>query len=160
MSSSTVRVTDIPDDANVWQLVAKWSITQWGANFPDDTLQTYIDLYARSCTSATGTPKVFVAWDGGHVVGTVTLVDDDELPGATEPGPWLAALFVRNDMRGRGIGRQLVLHCEERARSFGVRQMWLYTPEHRAWYEALGWTFVRNADLHGTRVDVMEKALS
>lgn len=155
-----VTIDEMPADHSVWCEVAEWSIREWGAQFPDDTAQTYVDLYEQSCANGDALPKVYVAMRNTHVVGTVTLVDDDELPNATEPGPWLAALFVRDDERGSGIGCKLVEHCESEARRFGFSSLWLYTPEHREWYEQLGWSFVRRADLHESQVDVMRKVLA
>lgn len=156
----TVRIGLMPRDEFVWHEVAEWSIREWGAQFPGDTVATYTDLYAQSCASIDALPKVYVAHSDSGVVGTVTLVDDDELPDAPEPGPWLAALYVRDDQRGRGIGRELVTHCESEARRLKVPQLWLYTPAHRQWYEMLGWTYVRVAELNGDRVDVMTKRLT
>lgn len=158
-----VSIVPIPEDATIQRVVAEWSIREWGAEFPGDTTQTYIDLYEQSCRVGDAMPKVYVAIDSdgsSRVIGTVTLVADDELPNATEPGPWLAAMFVREDCRGSGVGRRLVSHCVDEAKRFGHRQLWLYTANHRAWYETLGWSFVRHADLHGTRVDVMTRILS
>lgn len=159
--TTDVTIDVIPTDVNVWNEVAEWSIQEWGAQFPGDTAQTYVDLYEQSCVNRDALPKVYVAMVGNDdVVGTVTLVVDDELPNATEPGPWLAALYVRGDRRGHGVGTLLVEHCETEAKRFGFRSLWLYTPEHRGWYEQLGWSFVRRADLRESQVDVMQKPLT
>ena len=68
--------------------------------------------------------------------------------GATEPGPWLAAVFVAPEVRSRGTGSALVHHIVERCRQRGDATLYLYTDEQQSWYESMGWTFIRQATLN------------
>lgn len=152
-------VSTIPDDAELHRTLAQWSITEWGRDFPEDTAETYLGLYARSLVDPDTLPTVFVALDGPRPVGTATLVDDDELPDATEPGPWLAATYVEPAARNRRIGGQLVEAVEQEARRLGHGQLFLYTHDADRWYARRQWSALRSATLTGRTVTVMSKIL-
>lgn len=146
-----MRVIDIPADPQVRLLVAGWCVDEWPHLFPDDTAQWYLDMYAQADEAGTLPPHALVAVDGNEVIGTASLVVDDELPGATEPGPWLAAVYVLPAHRGRGVGRALVAAVMERAPA----DIWLYTEGEMDWYGSMGWSTVRESELNGHRVTVM-----
>lgn len=141
----------MPDDANLRLMVARWCLEEWAHLFPEDTEQWYLDMYADADSSGGNPPRALVAMDGDTVVGTASLVVDDDLPGAREPGPWLAAVYVAPSHRGRGVGRALVTTILDRAES----DVWLYTENEVSWYESMGWTRVRDAEVNGHPVTVM-----
>lgn len=146
-----MRVIDIPADPATRRTVAQWCVDEWPHLFPDDTVQWYLDMYDAADRSGAGVPHALVAVRGGEVVGTASLVPDDELPDAHEPGPWVAAVFVVPGHRGVGVGRALVSALMDRADG----DVWLYTENEEAWYESMGWTRTRESAVNGHRVTVM-----
>lgn len=154
------RVVSLADRPEHWQLAAEWSHDAWRHEFPADTVQTYLDQYALAASPGERLVEVYAAIDpANQLLGLTTLVDDDELPGVVEPGPWLAAVWVHPDHRRRGTGGSLVRHATLRAHSLGVSELFLYTEDQQAWYEAKGWQRVRDATLNGHAVTVMTKRL-
>ena len=141
----------MPDDDNVRLMIARWCLEEWAHLFPEDTEQWYLDMYADAYSSGSNPPHALVALEGDTVVGTASLVPDDDLPGAREPGPWLAAVYVTPSHRGRGVGRALVTEILDRAES----DVWLYTENEMSWYESMGWTRVRDSEVNGHPVTVM-----
>ena len=84
----------------------------------DEYLQQIADIEARA-----GRTLVLGAFEGGRVLGTVTLElddvigdDDDELPEGTSV---IRMLGVDPARRGAGVGAALVMECIERARRAG-----------------------------------------
>lgn len=152
--TGTGGVIPLPADPDLRRTVAEWSVAAWAEHFPEDEVDTYLALYAEA--DGAGLPRVWVSLDtAGGVTGTASLVVDDDLPGAAESGPWLAAVWVHPDHRGRGAGRALVEAATEAARSLGHREMHLYTDGAEEWYERAGWRAVRTASLRGHPVTVM-----
>lgn len=91
--------------------------------------------------------EVLVAMEGGQILGSATLELDGGMDDEDEPlEPYEARirmLGVHPDARGRGVARQLMAACEERARSAGRTRMILNTTERmgpaRHMYERLGY---------------------
>lgn len=149
-----VRVTDMPDDIALQRRVAALCVEQWRGDFPHDTEAWYLDLY-RHASRTHDVPVVLVAMDGDEFLGTASLIADDELPGAHEPGPWLAAVYVVPGHRSRGVGTALVQEMMRRIDLLGLGTAWLYTESGAPWYERMGWSTVREARLSDHAVTVM-----
>jgi len=139
---------------------AQLSLDAWSHDFPEDTLQTYIDMFTTSGSYADRFVEVFAALNfADELLGLATLVDDDELPGATEPGPWLAAVFVVPDARKLGVGSALIDHVVNRSRELGYSEIFLYTDNQQQWYEKRGWTYTRDTLLNNMKHVVMRNAI-
>jgi DME family drug/metabolite transporter len=152
----SVAIVPLASRPDLWTQAAQWSVEQWRHEFPSDTIDTYLDQYRAAANGAGGVLEVWAALspDGG-LAGVATLVDDDELPDAIEPGPWLAAVYVEPTARGSGVGTALVTHVASRATVLGHRYLFLYTADRRDWYERRGWLALRESSVRGTAVTVM-----
>ena len=148
-----MEIVDLPADPVVRRLVAGWLVAEWPHLFPDDTAEWYLDEWARGDANGAAPPHCVVAVEDGEIVGTASVVIDDELPGATEPGPWLAAVYVLPGHRGRGAGRALVETVSSRVEG----GLWLYTESEADWYRSMGWETVRDSVLNGHPVTVMTR---
>ena len=155
----TLSIIDMPDDVRLQQCAADACVAYWKRDFPLDTNQWYLDLYEQSLASQ-GLPIVVVAVRDGEFVGTASLITDDELPNAKEPGPWLAAVLVVDSYRHQGIGSELVRAVEERAAQQGITKIFLYTEHGTAWYQSKGWQYVRTTPLSDHDVTVMSRSLA
>jgi uncharacterized protein (DUF952 family) len=95
-----------------------------------------------------------------ELLGIATLVLDDELPGAVEPGPWLAAVYVAPHARRLGVGQAITMRVSAQAQMLGFTSLHLYTEDKREWYETMGWRYSRTGAINGHPVSVMELLLS
>lgn len=139
---------------------AQLSLDAWKHDFPEDTLQTYLDMFTATGTYANRFVEVFAALNqADELLGLATLVDDDELPGATEPGPWLAAVFVVPEARKLGVGSALVDHVVSRSRELGYAEIFLYTEYQDQWYQKKGWSYLRDTLLNDIKHVVMQISL-
>jgi uncharacterized protein (DUF952 family)/GNAT superfamily N-acetyltransferase len=150
--------TVMPLPRRHWHLAATWSHHAWQHEFPQDTVQTYLDQYAAM--DATRPVEVYAAVSPfDELLGVATLVDDDELPDSREPGPWIAAVWVDPAHRRRGVGSALVRHAERRARALGHDNVFLYTEDKGEWYAQSGWKALRSSTLNGLPITVMRLSL-
>ncbi|NDI18898.1 MAG: GNAT family N-acetyltransferase, partial [Actinobacteria bacterium] len=155
-----IRIVPLAEHPHLWHEAARWSFDAWRHEFPHDTEQTYLDQYARAANPSGRLIEVHAALERNESLrGLATLVDDDDLPGATEPGPWLAAVFVHESARRSGIGSRLVSHVTRRARELGHRELFLYTEHAVDWYRGKGWTVVRETTLNDLPHTVMRRDL-
>jgi len=140
-----------------WQLAAQWSFEAWKHEFPSDTVQTYLDQYSLAASEPAKLIEVFAAIDNQDILlGVASLVDDDELPDAPEPGPWLAAVFVTPEARRFGVGSALVERVVSRTRELGYPKIFLYTEHQENWYTSKGWVKIRDIVFLGLHHTVMQ----
>lgn len=103
------------------------------------------EAYLAEVFGGRGTPGrvllSLVALDGDEPVGCVHLIDNDD-DAQPQLHPWLAAMVVVPERRGRGVGSALVRVLLQRARALGFARLWFGTdgPE---FYERLGATRYR-----------------
>lgn len=154
-----IEVVEIPANRVIRSLAAAWSIRAWRASFPTDTVQWYLNLY-KSGDYSKKLPITVAALSGEQLVGVGSLVADDELPNALESGPWLAAIYVTPRFRRKGAGKKIVQELLDHAFLLGYFEVFAYTESKRAWYEKMGWQFVRNADLGSHQVAVIKRELN
>ena len=153
-------ITHIKEVPHLHQQAAEMSRVAWKHDFPEDTLQTYLDMFTATGTYANRFVEVFAAINQAEeLLGLATLVDDDELPGAIEPEPWLAAVFVVPEARKLGVGSALINHVVNRSRELGYSEIFLYTDHQQKWYEKRGWTYTRDTLLNDMKHVVMRNAL-
>ena len=87
---------------------------------------------------------LYLAWEDGRPLATVTLQWQDELfwPGAPDDAGYVHRLAVASDAHGRGIGREVLSWAEDEARARGKRFLRLDTsaenPALRPYYEDAG----------------------
>ena len=98
---------------------------------------------------ATPIPFALVAHDGEGFLGTSSVIASD-LEERPQLSPWIAAVWVEEDARRRGIGAALVNRAAQDCFALGVSRAYLCArPRMTGFYEALGWTVVeRNVGPH------------
>ncbi len=155
------KIVTLAEHPNHWREAAEWSFTAWQHEFPSDTVQTYLDQYDMAASKPEKLIEVYAAVDNDdNLLGVATLVDNDELPDAPEPGPWLAAVFVAPDARKLGIGSALVERVVCRTRELNYATLYLYTEHAQAWYQTKGWTKLRDTVFLGLHHTVMQLDLA
>ena len=149
-------VVNIADATQHWQRAAELSVTEWKEIFTEDSVQTYIDLYGQTGTYAGRFVETYVAISAhGELIGMATLVDDDELPNAPEPGPWLAAVLTVPTSRAQGVASAVVQRIVQRAHELKLPAIYLYTSDQQQWYANKGWKPLRETELNGIAHTVM-----
>lgn len=88
--------------------------------------------------------RLIVAEIDGRVIGTMQL---STIPGIAFRGAWrgqIEAVRIAGDLRGRGMGEQLIEYAVEQFRQGGCRFVQLTSHKSRTrahrFYERLGWT--------------------
>ena len=154
-----IRIEPATDHLDAVPIVAGWHWEHGGWQDPGGSLESWTDgLLSR--TNRDRIPATFLAFDGGDLVGSATLVEHD-IPDRMDLDhlqPWLAGVFVAPAARGHGVGSELVSHAESRARSFGVKRLYLYTRAAVGFYERLGWRVLAQDDFAGP-ITIMHKDL-
>ena len=153
---NTFSVVNISHAPRHWQRAAELSVSEWKKYFPNDTVQTYFDLYGLTGQYEGHFAETHVAINAkDELLGMATLVDDDELPESNEPGPWLAAVLTLPSTRRNGVGSTLVQQVVQRAYQLGHHELFLYTSDQQEWYAKKGWIPIRETPLNDIAHTVM-----
>jgi GNAT superfamily N-acetyltransferase len=145
----------LADHRDLVRTIAEWHWLDEDGRMP---LDFWIEAHSREAIGRE-VPTAWVALLGSRPVGCVSLIESNM---DTHPGlaPWLAALFVVEEARGRGIGASLTRHCEDRAAALGFPMLYLYTETAERFYSRLGWSVQVVDEYEDERVSVMQKSLT
>ena len=154
----TVRIEYLADHLGFVPGLAAWQHREWGHLSPGESSQARAERL-RAEAGRGGIPTVLVAVDGGALLGAASLVAHD-MHGRENLSPWLAAVGVLPDFRGRGVGSALVRAVVDEAARIGVATLYLYTTstENEAFYRSLGWSVRERVEYLGKRRVIMEIA--
>ncbi|MCC2609567.1 GNAT family N-acetyltransferase [Rhizobium petrolearium] len=130
-------------DADLHQLIAIFAADDIGGH-GDTTDEGAFEDYLRAfyVIDASQNEQLFVAEFGGEVVGTFQIVFNRTLTARGSLSMIIEAVQTRTDMRGRGIGAQMIAYAIEEAKRRDCRLVQLTsnmarTDAHR-FYERLG----------------------
>lgn len=129
------------------QQVTDWI---WQAFGSPDSRDFFASIVATSQREGE-LPLTFVAVEGEKLVGTIGLWRCD-LISRQDLYPWLAALYIDENQRGRGLGATLQQHVIDHARTLGYPKLYLYSA-CKDYYERFGWQYI------GDGLDYPDKAV-
>ena len=152
---SPVEVRFLAEAPGLATTLARWHHAQWGALYTDWTLEVATGELIDHATRR-AMPTTLVAVQGEAPLGSVSLVLEDAPELRDRGDAWLASLYVVPEARGQGLGVRLVKDLVALAAREKVERLWLFTPEHAAFYARLGWRPQGAAKLRGVPVQLMD----
>jgi GNAT superfamily N-acetyltransferase len=150
-------ITYLADHPEYLPIVARWAHGKWGHRPPARTVEQ-TEAGFRTRLNRDHIPLTLIALEGEQPLGMASIFVQD-MSIRPELTPWLAAVFVAPDQRGKGIGSALVQAIEAKAHELGVTRLYLFTPDKQSFYARLGWSPVEWAEYRTERVLIMQKAL-
>lgn len=148
-----VTTADRPDLVDV---AAEWI---WHAFWKENgySFEEIRELVVAS-DAVVGPSQCMVLLVNGEPLGTAGLIASD-LSSRPDLTPWLAAMYVRPDARGRGYATDLIRAVEEAATVAGFDHIWLYTFEAEGLYLKAGWQSVEQIEQNGRAATLMRRDL-
>lgn len=123
----------------------------WSDFFADRSVEEIEEILFVASPKDGELPAILVASVDGRVAGTVALrarsVETHE-----HLGPWVTGLWVTPDLRGLGLGRDLMLAITEEAAARGFREIYAVTNTARGLFTKLGWAALEEILYHGEEV--------
>ena len=93
-------------------------------------------------------------------VASIEICDFDDFEGLRKYKPWVAAFVVREDLRGSGVGTLVLELIEQKAKSFGIDQIYLWTEGEKPFYQKRGYSQVEQLIKPGRVIDVLTKSFT
>ena len=143
-----IEIVNLADDTKHIEEMSAWVWEEWskqgGAKLEDIIYRTKHSI----CKGKV--PQVYIAKHGDELVGTASIWHND-LTTRQDLTPWLAALYIKKEHRGRGVGTLLQNKIIEVAKELGYDNIYLIT-EHENYYEKTGWKFMEIAPIGGSTI--------
>ena len=171
MSSDGLRLVPISHAKEFAAEALSWSLKLWGEGKDEFTSEDWRGFYSRTLNSD------YDNWDfsgidqellfmvlrnnkvGQEVVASIALCDFDDFEEFRQYRPWIAAFVVREDLRGRGIGSQVLQLIEKKAVDYGITQVYLWTEESKDFYARRGYVFMHVLNKSNRVINLMQKKL-
>ena len=135
--SVPIEIRPLADHPEAIPTLAEWFSQEW--NDYDKRTRLEIEEQLRQNLGRDSVPITFVAIQNSQIIGTVSLDLSDLPPYDHLFSPWVASLYVPPAFRRRGVGRSLVSHVIDYARSKRLPRIYLWTPGSPGFYEKCGW---------------------
>lgn len=131
-----MKIVPLYDAPHFSEQVTDWLWQEFGDSLPRAFFASIIQHSQRPGQL----PLTFVLREGDRLLGTVGLWRCD-LISRQDLFPWLAALYVDESARGKGLARVLQQHVIDTARDMGFAELHLYSA-CRDFYERFGWQYI------------------
>lgn len=156
-AGASIELHPLADCPEHVPLLASWFYKEWGYRRPGNSVQKVEESLAQRMNH-NEIPLALVAFSDTEPVGTASLIlrEMDTHPHYLH---WLAGVYVRQPHRARGLGSQIVQLAAAEAVRLGIRDLYLYTRSHKAFYARLGWKPVERSHYHGREVTIMVRRL-
>jgi|SRR5690606_39575983 N-acetylglutamate synthase-like GNAT family acetyltransferase len=148
-----MKIIDLREAPQHIPTIAQWHFNEWGYLNPRKTLEYRIERMQRYLAD-NPIPSMLIAVDGDAVLGTAALVEAD-MDSHPELTPWLASVYIREDQRGRGLGKNLVQALMDFAGRQQLTHLYLFTPDQAGFYAKLGWKTLAEENYRETPVTIM-----
>ena len=148
-----MRLHYLADCAHHLSTLARWHHDQFSYLDPDSSVEKHAAMLGRTLQRGQ-VPTTFVVLEGDALLGSASLVRRDMSirPALT---PWLAAVYVTPEHRGKGVGTALVHRAVIEAQRVGVENVYLYTPDKEQFYARRGWSVSERVEYRGWDVVIM-----
>jgi len=169
---NSIRLLPISEVPQFADQPLAWSLKLWGSGKEEFSAQDWHNFYANTQRSD------YKNWDPNgidqellflairdkagvdEVVASIGLCDFDDFEELRMYRPWIVAFVVREDLRGTGIGTQILNLMEKKVREYGVSLVYLWTEGEKSFYQKRGYRLIEQLFKYDRVIDVMSKQLA
>jgi len=147
---SEIQIISVRDNPHYLNMAVDFFSSKWGIS-----RNIYQDCIENSLTTDSPLPRWYLMLNDGITIGSYGLIVNDFIS-RQDLWPWLAALYVEENERGKGLGSRLLEHGRVVAATLGFPMLYLSTG-HVGYYEKYGWHYIGNGyDVSGEATRIYE----
>lgn len=155
MTDVNYKLIDNDDNENM-QLIADWYLSEW--NIP---VQTTIEK-TKNLSAANQEFQILMTVNNtpvatGGLYNHVGLLDKE--PRFKVYKNWLALVYTKPEVRGKGWGALICTHIQNHAKDLGLKEIHLFTSTAENLYRRLGWQPLERLDLGSKNIVIMKKEM-
>lgn len=148
------KILNVRNNPDYLEIATDYFSCKWGID-----RQIYYNSISDSISTKNALPRWYLMKDNVNIIGSFGLIENDFMV-RKDLLPWLCALYVEENMRGKGLGASLLeCGCKE-AKKLGFSKLYLCT-DHIGYYERYSWQYLgdEESEFGGkTRVYVIDTA--
>ena len=153
----TLQIALLADYPQWIPRMARSFFDQWRHVYPDSPYPQW-EARLRKNAQRQGLGTTFIGILDGEPIASACFKQYD-MSVRDDLSPWLGSVWVKEELRGQGIGVQLVGAVEQEAVRMQINTIYLWTPDRQRFYGKQGWSLHERIVYHGTLVDIMRKEL-
>lgn len=128
----------------------------WGS---EETNNLYADCLTHTIQSNQPLPQWYLLKEQEKIIGCAGLIPNDFIS-RMDLMPWLCALYIEEDYRGRHLSQLLVDYVKEDAKALGFSNLYLCT-DHIGLYEKQGFQYIGDGyQLSGESIQIYQYELN
>ena len=139
-------------------VLAGWHHQCWQGIGTDIPLQSRISRLERHLPDDL-LPSTWVSFENQKPCGSISLVSYGSHCNPLT-NAWVANLYVCTDRRNQGIGTALLEYVLSQAGVIGLERLYLFTAEHKSFYQRRRWQWCRSQYVQGQWVDILRHSLN
>jgi N-acetylglutamate synthase-like GNAT family acetyltransferase len=169
--SSQIKLQPISKASHLAEAPLAWSLKLWGEGKEEFSAQDWRDFYTNTAKAnyeswdfeGIDQELLYLAINNSNgvdeVVAAIALCDFDDFEELRDLKPWIAAFIVREDLRGSGIGTEVLRLIEKQASAFGIKIVHLWTEGQATFYSNRGYIKIKQLSKGTRTIDVLKKNL-
>ena len=127
-----MEILSLRENANILEWTVDWFQKVWDGV----SGEVYQDCMECCLDSDSPLPQWYVLVEDKSIIGGLGLITND-FNSRQDLWPWLCALYVEPEHRGKGCGGMLLRHAVSEAARLGYKKVYLCT-DHENYYERYG----------------------
>ena len=128
------KIINIRENPDFLDMAADYFSSKWPVG-----RQVYYDSISDSTYTKAAVPRWYLMMDNETIIGSFGLIKNDFMV-RKDLTPWLCALYIEENMRGKNLGALLLKHARKESKLLGFDSLYLCT-DHIGYYEKHGWKF-------------------
>ncbi len=132
-----MEIISITDNHEYLDIAIKFFQDKWADL---ESKMVYEDCLKNSLDKNKTLPRWYLLYDEGELVGCAGLITNDFIS-RMDLYPWLCALFIEPEYRGRGYGELLINKAKEDSAKGGFDSLFLCT-DFIGYYEQYGFEYI------------------
>jgi GNAT superfamily N-acetyltransferase len=132
-----MKIISVRENPESKDMVVQYFQKIWAS---PNTMMVYDDCISNCLSTTNPLPQWYLLMNEDAIIGCAGLITNDFIS-RMDLYPWLCALFIENEYRGRGLGSILIEKAKSDAKNSGFSNLYLCT-DHTGYYEKHGFEYI------------------